>query len=187
MAANPGPRHLGQDNGRLLLRTSRDGMGARAGHDLLIEVARWAAELTVGDDAAPAGLEVRADLHSLAVREGTGGVKPLTDRDRREIAVTARRVLGADQHPEATFTATGIEPDGPGGWRLAGTLTLGGRSRPVQLSIIQTEPGRYRATGVVVQSEFGIKPYAAFMGALRVRDAVDVEADVQLNGGEPRP
>ena len=187
MTVDPGRHQLGPGQGRLLLRTFRDGFGARAGHDLVIEVTRWSAELTVGDDLAPAGLEVKADLHSLAVREATGGVKPLTDRDRREIAVTARKVLGADRQPEATFTASGIKPDGSDGWRIDGTLTLGGSTRPVQLQASETGPGQYRAAGPVVQSEFGIKPYTAFMGALKVRDEVGVEARVTLGGQDGQP
>ena len=37
------------------------------------------------------------DLTALRVTDGAGGLKPLTDRDKREIAVTARKVLGADR------------------------------------------------------------------------------------------
>jgi hypothetical protein len=33
----------------------------------------------------------------------------------------------------------------------------------------------------VVQSEHGIKPYRGFFGALKVRDAVDVDIDVDLS------
>jgi hypothetical protein len=32
----------------------------------------------------------------------------------------------------------------------------------------------------VVQSDHGIKPYSAFLGALKVRDAVDIEAEAQV-------
>jgi hypothetical protein len=46
---------------------------------------------------------------------------------------------------------------------------------------------RYRATATVVQSDFGIKPYAAFLGALRVRDAVDVEVELDLAEPETPP
>lgn len=164
------------------MRTSREGFGSRAGHDLAIEVTRWSADLTVGDDLTPAGLDVRADLRSLTVREGTGGVKPLTDRDRSEITVTARKVLGADRNPEVTFHATGIER-GSDGWQVTGELTLAGTHRPVRLQVSEVSPDRYRATGSIVQSDFGIKPYSAFMGALKVRDAVEVEADADLAGG----
>jgi len=39
----------------------------------------------------------------------------------------------------------------------------------------------------VVQSAYGIKPYTAFLGALKVRDAVLVEVTVDLTGREGDP
>ncbi len=133
MADHAGRLHLGAERGRIVLLTTRDGLAAQAGHDLTIEITRWSAELEVADDLTPAGLTVRADMNSLAVREGTGGVKPLTDRDRREIAVTARRLLGVDRQPEATFTASGFEPGSNGGGIVHGTLSLNGTSQPLTL------------------------------------------------------
>jgi len=120
-------------------------------------------------------------MGSLIVREGTGGLKPLTDRDRREIAVTARKTLGADRNPEAVFTASKFEPDADGGGMVSGTLTLAGQSRPLQLRIRKTGPDRYHATTSVVQTQFGIKPYTGFFGALKVRDAIDVDVDIDLS------
>jgi polyisoprenoid-binding protein YceI len=169
------------DRGRIVLHTFRDGLAAQAGHDLTIEAGRWAGELTLNDDLSPAALDVQVDMGSLTVREGTGGLKPLSDRDRREIAVTARKTLAADRHPEATFTAAEFQPDADGGGLIKGTLTLAGEARPLWLRVRQTGPDRYHATGEVMQSEHGIKPYTGFFGALRVRDAVDVDADVDLS------
>jgi polyisoprenoid-binding protein YceI len=180
MAVHAGRHELGPGRGRIVLHTSRDGLAAQAGHDLTIEIGRWSGQLTVGDDLTPAGLEVRIDLGSLIVREGTGGIKPLTDRDRREIAVTARKTLGSDRHPEATFSASAFEPGSGGGGTITGTLTLAGQSRPLRLQVTATGQDRYHATAPVVQSEHGIKPYTGFLGALRVRDAVDVDVDVDL-------
>jgi len=180
MALEAGRHQFGTERGRIVLRTSRDGLASHAGHDLTIEVGRWSGEFTVNDELEPADLEVRIEMGSLIVREGTGGLKPLTDRDRREIAVTARRVLGADRHPEATFSATKFQPAADGGRLISGSLTLASVTRPVELLVSETGSGRYRATTTVVQSDYGIKPYTAFLGALRVRDAVDVEVDLDL-------
>jgi polyisoprenoid-binding protein YceI len=179
MAVHAGRHQLSTERGRIVLHTYRDGLAAQAGHDLIIEVGRWSGELTVNDDLSPAALEVRIDMGSLIVREGTGGLRPLSDRDRREIAVTARKTLRADRYPEATFSATKFEPDNGGG-TIAGTLTLAGQSRPMRLQITATGEDRYHATASVVQSEYGIKPYTGFLGALRVRDAVSVDVDVDL-------
>jgi polyisoprenoid-binding protein YceI len=181
MAVHAGRYQLGADRGQIIVHTSRDGLAAQAGHDLTIEVSRWSGEFTVNDDLSPAGLAVRIDMNSLTVREGTGGLRPLTDRDRREIAVTARNTLGSGRHPEASFTAATFEPGADGGGAITGTLTLAGAARPLRLEITRTGPDRYHATTSVAQSLFGIKPYRGFMGALKVRDAVDVDVDVDLS------
>jgi len=181
MALLAGRHQLGPDHGRIVLRTFRDGLAAQAGHDLSIEATRWSGMLEVNEDRTPAGLDVRIDMGALVVREGTGGVKPLTDRDRREIAVTARNVLAADRHPEAVFAADAFKPGADGGGEISGTFTLRGQARPLSLQVSETGAGRYHAEARVVQSDYGIKPYTAFFGALRVRDAVDVSVDLDLS------
>jgi polyisoprenoid-binding protein YceI len=181
MAVVAGRHQLGPDRGRILLRTFRDGLAAQAGHDLTVEATRWSGDLRVNDDLSPASLEVQVDLGALVVLDGTGGVKPLTDRDRREIAVTTRKVLGADQHPEAVFTADSFRPSADGGGEISGTFTLRGRERPLRLQVKQTGAGRYHAETQIVQTDYGIKPYTAFLGALRVRDAVDVVVELDLS------
>jgi len=165
--------------GRITLRTSRDGLAAQAGHDLTIEISRWSGELVIGADLAPASLDARVELGSLVVQAGTGGIKPLTDRDKREIIATARKVLSVDRYPEATFTASSFSPSGDGG-TIDGTFTIAGQSGPLRLEVHQTSPDRYRATTSVRQTSFGIKPYSGFLGALRVSDAVELEADVAI-------
>jgi YceI-like domain len=182
-----GRYQLGTERGHIFLRTGRDGMVAQAGHDLLIEVVRWSGDLAVGDDGSPSGLDVQVDLNSLIVREGTGGLKPLTDRDRREIGVTARKLLAADRHPQADFTATQFQADSDGGGVIRGTLTLAGQARPLRLEVRPDGPGKYHATGEVVQSEHGIIPYRGFFGALKVRDAVGVDVDIDLSQSDATP
>jgi len=181
------------DKGRIALRTFRDGLAAQAGHDLTIEVARWSAELVVSDALAPESLNVTADLGSLIVRDGTGGLKPLTDRDKREIAVTARKVLQTERFPEAKFAATVFQPvpdssDVTAGARatgiMRGTITLAGKSGPLELRVHAAGNGAYTASGTIRQTDFGIKPYSGFFGALKVRDAVDIEVEVDLSAAE---
>jgi polyisoprenoid-binding protein YceI len=187
MAIHAGRHLFGTDSGHITLRTFRDGLAAQAGHDLTIEVGRWSAELVIADDLSPASLTVTADLGSLVVKEGTGGIKPLTDRDKREISVTARKVLTADRFPSATFTATAFEPapDASGGTDsggvISGTLQLAGRNGPLQLRVSPAGAGKYQATTTVRQTDFGIKPYSAFLGTLKVADKVEVDVEVDLS------
>jgi polyisoprenoid-binding protein YceI len=119
------------------------------------------------------------DLGSLAVREGTGGARPLTDSDRRDIESTMRKILGAGAQATAAFRSTRVIPAAAGG-AIEGTLTLNGRSQPARLQLTAPAPGRFQGTVTVVQSAFGIKPYSGFFGALKLRDEVVAEFEVDL-------
>ena len=185
MAAITGSFRLGPENGRIMLRTGRAGFAAKAGHDLTIEVTRWSARIQVpGEDdggVAAASVTAELDLGSLAVREGTGGAKPLTDRDRGEIKKTMAGILGDG---EASFASSRIIRSGASGGAIEGTLTINGKAQPARLQVAEPGPGRYRGTGTVQQTAFGIKPYVGFLGALKLRDEVGVEFEVNLAGAE---
>jgi YceI-like domain len=185
VAAITGSFRLGPDNGRIILRTGRAGLAAKAGHDLTLEVTRWSARIDVPDEEAggvtAAAVSAELDLGSLAVREGTGGAKPLTDRDRADIKKTIGGILGDG---EASFTSTRIIRFGASGGAIEGTLTINGKTQPARLQVTEPGPGRYRGTATVQQTAFGIKPYVGFLGALKLRDEVGVEFEVDLAGAE---
>lgn len=179
---------LGPGAGRVLIKTGRAGLAARAGHDLTLEVTRWSARIEIpADDAGgvtAATVAAELDLGSLEVREGTGGVKPLTDADRAQIKKTMSGILG---DAAASFTSSRITRAGAasGGGEIEGTVTLRGKAQPVRLRVTEPGPGRYRGTAAVLQSAFGIKPYSGFFGALKLSDEVQVEFEVDLAQAEP--
>jgi polyisoprenoid-binding protein YceI len=183
MTTPAGRLNIGPGTGQLLVRTRRQGLAAKVGHDLTIEVTRWSGEVNTGDDPSAASVTAVVELDSLSVREGTGGALPLTTQNRAEIDANIRKVLASGRDRTATFTSTRVDPSGDGG-SIEGTLRLNGVERPVRLRV-QGDNGTYRATVSVVQSAFGIKPYTAFLGALKLRDEVVVEVDVDLSKAQP--
>lgn len=101
VALTEGSHELGPASGSLLIKTSRSGLGRRAGHDLILEVTRWSGQVSV-DPAEPANSTVSAEIEvgSIEVREGTGGVLPLSGSDRDEIVKNIReKVLHTSAHP----------------------------------------------------------------------------------------
>jgi polyisoprenoid-binding protein YceI len=181
MTLSSGRHEFGPGSGRLLVRTGRTGLGRRAGHDLTIEVTRWSAEALV-DAVDPAGSAVSAeiDVASLEVREGTGGVKPLTDSDRAEIGGTMREILDAGSHPSITFRSTKVA-GAPEAFTVEGDLTIMDQTQPVTVQA-EVTGGRLRGHAIVAQTDWGIKPYSAFFGALRLADEVRVEFDLAVPG-----
>lgn len=179
MAVPAGTYRIGPQTGPLRLRTFRQGVAARVGHDLLIEAGRWHGTVAVPETGVQhARVSATVELSGLQVRTGTGGVKPLTDADRREIKATMLRLLAADRYPEAVFESVAVRGEGADG-TIEGALTVAGNRRPLRL-LVKADGRLITGTATVVQSEWGIKPYSAFFGALKLRDEVEVEVEVTL-------
>lgn len=167
---------LGPTNGTLQLRTDIAGAAARMGHRLLIDVPRWQATVQV-DAETPRSIELTAELSSLVVISGEGGVKPITNGDRLTIADNAKKSLDVARNPLATFTCSDLAPAGAD-WRLSGTLEVNGQRRPVTATVSVTDAGAHwqvASTVPVDQRDYGVKPYSAMLGKLRVGDVVRVE------------
>jgi polyisoprenoid-binding protein YceI len=146
-------------------------------HDLIIDVARWDATVEVADEPAGWSIELNADPRSLEIREGLRGVKPLTDKDRVEIRKNIDEKILRRQPIE--FHSTSVRRSGE---QLAveGELTLAGTTRPVSAELTRGADGRLTGTIPVVPSQWGIKPYRGLMGALKVRDDVEIVIDAPL-------
>jgi polyisoprenoid-binding protein YceI len=178
---------ISNENGTLRVRTGREGLGARAGHDLTIEATRWQA--TVQSNQPVPRVTAEVDPRSFRVLEGTGGMKALTDDDRAEIKKNLeRKVLAVDRHPRIAFQSsewrqTAGEPNLRG--VLAGELELHGQRGPLELEVeLLRSDGAAQVHGraTVVQTRWGIKPYSALLGALKVADPVEVEIEAALAG-----
>ncbi len=184
MALTGGVHELGPRHGRLLVKTRRAGLGAKMGHDLTIEATRWEGSATVDpDDPANSLVTVTVDADSLEVREGTGGVKPLTDSDRADIQrITREKILHTGRYPKIAFRSTRVAGTEQS-FTIEGDLTIMGVTRPVTVRAAVSDDERIHGTATVVQSRWGIKPYSAFLGALRLSDDVTVEFAVALPPG----
>jgi len=180
MSIKPGTYTVGPSDGRLQVRTGRQGMASKVGHDLTLEASNWKATVTV--DADPANSEVQATIEprSLEVVAATGGAKPVTDKDRKDIKKNIAGLLGNNS---ITFQSTSIKAKNDTSITVLGTLSIAGQNRQATLDLaIQPDGSSARLTGRVpiVQSDFGVKPFSAMMGALKVRDEVDVDLEVRL-------
>jgi polyisoprenoid-binding protein YceI len=178
-----GTFQLGPENASLEVNTYRQGVGAKVGHDLVIDVTRWEATIDLAGDPAGSSIRLTADPRSLEVREGLRGLKPLTDKDRAEIRKTIdAKVLGDSP---ISFTSRSVRGGAGGGAPLVveGDLTLAGQSHPITAELAVTGDGHVTGTIPVTQTTWGIKPYRGLMGALKVRDDVEVVINAQLAPG----
>ena len=157
-------RTFGPENGTLTVRTKRTGAASKAGHDLLMEVTSWSA--TLDPDADPA-LTLTADSSSLRVLEGSGGIQALGDDDKAGIEQTIEEEVLMGTPIE--FRSTAVEGSG-----LEGELELAGRRHPISFQLTGDEDGRLAGSATVKQTDWGMKPYSALFGTLKVADDVEV-------------
>jgi hypothetical protein len=116
-----GGRHrVGGDDGTLQVRTYREGIAQKVGHDLIIDVGQWEAAAEVREDGTLSAVQLDADPRSLQVREGLHGVKSLTDKDRGDIrkTITEKILRGRP----IVFRSTAVDPGN-------GALTVRGGTR----------------------------------------------------------
>jgi polyisoprenoid-binding protein YceI len=159
------------------VHTYREGVAQKVGHDLIIEVEGWQATVDVGEGGAPSAIQLEADSRSLQIREGKRGLKPLSDRDRREIR---KNIDGKILHGKPiSFRSGAVEP-GEAHLTVNGELEMDGTTRPASFEFDVSGDGRVTGTLSLTLSDWGIKPYRGMMGALKVRDEVEIVLDVAL-------
>jgi polyisoprenoid-binding protein YceI len=181
MAIAAGTYAFGPADARLTVHTRKGGAAAKAGHDLTIEVTDWSATLTVAEDPAASALELTANADSLAVREGHGGMMALGDEETASIEQSMREdVL---KSTPIAYRSTHVAAAGDAGLHVDGELELNGRRAPVGFDLTVAD-GRLRGAATVTQTAFGMKPYSALFGTLKVLDDVRVEVDAALPQGD---
>jgi polyisoprenoid-binding protein YceI len=172
-----GTHNIGPANGSLQVKTYRAGMAQKAGHDLVIDVTSWSATVDVAEDST-FSVELNADPRSLQVRDGQGGAKALSDKDKTEIQKNIDSKVLKGQ--AITFRSTQPSSNGAGSATVSGEVTMAGTTRPIACDVEIGPDGQVRGIVPLTQSEWGIKPYTALMGALKVKDEVEVVLDARL-------
>lgn len=165
--------HLDATSAECLVLTFKEGLLSAVAHDLQIRVGTFTIDVDDTTHAItarfdPASLKVIGAVQDGAVREGA-----LSDADKQKIEHTiADEVLAVRAFPDIRFTSTQVQPEGEG-FRVWGELTLHGRTKAIVFPV-HRRADRYVAEVTIHQPDFGIKPYSALLGALKIKPDVTV-------------
>lgn len=158
--------------GECRLYTSREGALSAVGHDLVLRATRWAVDLRPAARTVTARVESASVVVLGAWRGDALDAGALTAGDRAKIERAAHdEVLQAGRFPAVVFEGSwaGDDPSA-----VDGALTLCGVTRPLTVGVTRAA-GRVVCAATVHQPTWGIAPYRALLGALRVRSDVRVE------------
>jgi polyisoprenoid-binding protein YceI len=176
-----------QTDAECVVYVYREGIASAVGHDLAIEVGEF--EIEVPDEGGQiegGQIEGRFAADSLRVRHAMVDGQPrpgkLSAKDKKKIEGNIRKaVLETKRYPVIKFRSSQVS--GPasaaetGAVRVAGVLSLHGADQEISLGG-QVEDGETFVCGRLEQPDFGIEPYSALFGALKVKSHVDVEIRV---------
>ncbi len=144
----------------------REGLLTSFGHDVTFQVTTLSLE--VGDDDT-----ITADFDASSLRVTTEAVSA---SDRKDIERNAEKTLETRKHPKIGFRSVSVTRDGDRA-RIEGDLTLHGVTSPI--SVVARNDGKsWNAEVVLDQRKFGIKPFSAMLGALKVKPDVEVHISV---------
>lgn len=172
------PEEFASGRAALEVWTEKDGLLARAAHDLCLRAG--AAEVSLELLDSDWTLEVRVPIRALKVRGQVKGqlVSPLSSKDHAEIErnMWGPKVLDAGRHPDAIYRGTcALAGDRV---RIQGSLELRGRSQPLDLEGAwrPVDEDAVEVSGEVTfrQSAWGITPFSALLGAIKLKDPLRV-------------
>jgi polyisoprenoid-binding protein YceI len=144
----------------------REGLLTSVGHDITLQVTTLSME--VGDDDA-----ITADFDASSLRVTTEAVSA---SDRKKIERNAEETIEARRYPKIEFRSVSVVRDGDRA-RIEGDLTLHGVTAPISVEA-RDDGRRWNAKIVLDQRKFGIKPFSAMLGALKVKPEVEVHITV---------
>ena len=155
--------------------TFKEGMLSAVAHDLKIRVGKGS--ITVDGDS----VEATFDPSSLSVvcvrKDGRDSPDTLSGGDKKKIESTIQKdVLHSKKHREIRFVSKTITRDGDRA-TITGDLTLHGQTKTIAATA--TKKGERWETEVSIhQPDYGIKPYSAMLGTLKVQPTVRVQVSV---------
>ena len=158
--------------------TFKEGLLSKVAHDLELDVG----DLELEWDDARTSLSARFGARSLKVlhpmHDGRPNPSALSDRDKHKIEETIQgEVLHTSRWPDIRFRSSAIELTGESAATIRGTLELCGKSRELTAHA-RREGGRWITELTLHQPDYGITPYSAMLGTLRIQKDVRVRLSV---------
>lgn len=174
-----------QEETLVYARVFRAGSLAALGHNHVVVFDDVGGDIFVADeigdslfDLSVSLAEVTVDPPELRSRQGRDFQSDISQdaRERTRRNMLGEKMLDAERHPYVTLSSSAVEGPLP---RLGVTLdlTIGEVTRQVTVPVeIEHEGDRLAASGRfdLLQSDFGIEPFSALGGALKVEDRVEV-------------
>lgn len=159
--------------------TFKEGLLSAVAHDLELRVNDFMVELADDRSSVTADFDMRSIRVVDAIVDGRHSPGTLSAKDKAKIESNiTSEVIDAKRHPEARFESTEIRPL-DSGWEIRGRLELAGRKREITVPVYR-EAGEAIGEVTLHQPDWGIKPYSAMFGTLKIRPEIKIRISLPL-------
>lgn len=161
---------LSINNGTISLYVFKEGLLSAMGHDLRLSVREFRIE--ADEERVTASFRTDSIRVEGAMRDGRLDDGALSPKQKREVLDNiADKVLQSRKFPEIAFKGRRQ------GMKVIGDLTMVARTNAVELTVANIG-GRFKWRVEIQPLRWGIQPYSALFGALKIQDRVAVEFDI---------
>jgi len=185
MSLKAGTHRLSANSGKISVYTFKEGLLSKLAHDLLIDVTDFMVNLEVpaaGFTAGSLGLELKTNSLKVvcALKDGKPNPEALKEKDIEDIEKDmAGKVLETAKYPAVSFSSKAIQ-EKKGGYHIKGELNLHGVTKTIDFDM-DTSGDNLKGKITLFQKDYGIKPFKAMMGTLKIKNEVTITFDLSLN------
>ena len=158
--------------------TFKEGLLSPIAHDLRLRVGRFWLELDDAGGSLVAEFDTASVRVETAMRDGVPNPSALSPADMDKIAAQIQSdVLESTRFRKATFRSRSLQKREAGGYDIDGELSLHGVSRALR-GRSEVVAGRQVFETKLHQPDFGITPFRAMFGTLKIQQDVVVRLTV---------
>ncbi len=169
--------HFDATNAEVTVLSFKDGVLAKLAHDLKMRIGSFSIDVDDATKAITATFDARSMKVVCRRKDGHDEPGALGVLELNQIHSNIEKdVLEVRKHPDARFVSTSVTAEGDG-FRIRGNLTLHGQTKAIE-TVARRQGEKLVAELRLHQPDFGIKPYSAMMGALKVQADVVVTVSV---------
>lgn len=154
----------------ITVHAGKAGLLSAAGHDHVVSAPISAGVLS---DSAASHIEFTVETAKMTVTD-----TDVDDKTRAQIQKDMdEKTLDIARYPEIAFKSSRVEKVAEGQWKVEGMLALHGVTKPVSLNV-KRDGEAYAGHAILKQTDFGIKPFRAGGGMIKVKNEVTIDFEL---------
>ena len=167
--------------------TYKEGLLSYLAHDLRISVTSFSISMGGKDHFLEAYVDARSLHVDCAMENGRERPDLLSARDRTDIDNNIiRDVLHTDKYPDSILLSSSVKKEGEN-YLVKADLTLAGRTQEMSFEVRKEDDKRYIADVRLHLPDFGIKPFSALLGAIKIRPDILIHIEIPADDFAEEP